>query len=277
MAVMHDDVIKWKHFPRYWPFVRGIHRSPVNSPHKGQWRWALMFSLICVWINGWINNREAGDLRSYRAHYAVTLLGLGQHSVRPRHLTWWHQAITWTIYGHRHRSLEAFTRGQLYNTWSRHLSVILFGKYAHLELQIHLSLIRKYISKIATLLPVDKEITSQTNYCYKAYVLVGGILLFCALSDRNETWSLKKGQTFCKLKTHSNRSFVGRFIIYSCTIAWTISYIVCQSNQIKFISLLLHVQQYNKNNLTQHLEKGSQSSSAYVIGIPGKTHKSRKT
>ena len=39
----HDDVIQWKHFPRYWPFVRGIHRSQVNSPHKGQWRWALMF------------------------------------------------------------------------------------------------------------------------------------------------------------------------------------------------------------------------------------------
>ena len=49
--MMHDNVIKWKHFPRYWPFVRGIHRSPVNSPHKGQWRGALMFSLICVWIN----------------------------------------------------------------------------------------------------------------------------------------------------------------------------------------------------------------------------------
>ena len=48
----HDDVIKWKHFPRYWPFVRGIHRSPVNSPHKGQWRGTLIFSLICVWING---------------------------------------------------------------------------------------------------------------------------------------------------------------------------------------------------------------------------------
>ena len=47
----HDDVIKWKHFPRYWPFVRRIHRSPVNSPHKGQWRRTLMFSLICVWIN----------------------------------------------------------------------------------------------------------------------------------------------------------------------------------------------------------------------------------
>ena len=43
-----DDVIKWKHFPRYWPFVRGIHRSPADSPNKGQWRGALMFSLICA-------------------------------------------------------------------------------------------------------------------------------------------------------------------------------------------------------------------------------------
>ena len=62
----HDDVIKCKHFLRYWPFVRGNHRSPVNSPHKGQWRGALMLSLICAWINAWVNNREAGDLRRYR-------------------------------------------------------------------------------------------------------------------------------------------------------------------------------------------------------------------
>ena len=67
----HDDVIKWKHFPRYWPFVRGIHRSPVNSPHKGQWRGALMFSLTCVWINISVNNREAGDMRRHRVHYDV--------------------------------------------------------------------------------------------------------------------------------------------------------------------------------------------------------------
>ena len=70
----HDDVIKCKHFPRYWPFVRGIHRSPVNSLHKGQWRGALMFSLICAWINGWVNNREAGDLRRHCAHYDVTVI-----------------------------------------------------------------------------------------------------------------------------------------------------------------------------------------------------------
>ena len=45
--IVHEDVIKWKHFPRYWPLVWGIHQSPVNSPHKSQWRGALMFSLIC--------------------------------------------------------------------------------------------------------------------------------------------------------------------------------------------------------------------------------------
>ena len=70
----HVDVIKWKHFPRNWLFVRGIHRSPVNSPHKYQWRGALVFSLICVWINCWVNNREAGDLRRYSAHYDITVM-----------------------------------------------------------------------------------------------------------------------------------------------------------------------------------------------------------
>ena len=52
-------------------------RSPVNSPHKGQWRGALMFSLICAWINGWVNNREAGDLRRHRADYDVIVMGIG--------------------------------------------------------------------------------------------------------------------------------------------------------------------------------------------------------
>ena len=61
----HDDVIKWKYYPRYWAFVRGIHWSPVNSPPIGQLRGALMFSLICAWINGWVNNRDAGDLRRH--------------------------------------------------------------------------------------------------------------------------------------------------------------------------------------------------------------------
>ena len=72
----NDDFIKWKHFLRYWPFVRGIHRSPVNSPHKGQWRGALMFLWSAPWINGWVNNREAGDLRHHRAHYDVIVMNV---------------------------------------------------------------------------------------------------------------------------------------------------------------------------------------------------------
>ena len=77
---IHDDVIKWKHFPRYWSFVWGIYRSPVNSPHKGQWRGA--FSSTCAWIKGWVNNREAGDLGRHRTRYDVTVIFLRAQ--------WWH-------------------------------------------------------------------------------------------------------------------------------------------------------------------------------------------
>ena len=70
----HDDVIKWKHFPLNWQFVRGIHRWQVISPHKGQWRGALMFSLICDGTNGRVSNGNAGDLRRHRTHYDVTVM-----------------------------------------------------------------------------------------------------------------------------------------------------------------------------------------------------------
>ena len=102
-----DDVIKWKRCPRYWPFVWGIHRSPVNSPHKGQWRVALMFSLICVWIYGWVNIREAGDLRRYLAHYDVIAMlcflfyliiiyFLWNLFDRTSALQWWH-IVPWCV------------------------------------------------------------------------------------------------------------------------------------------------------------------------------------
>ena len=77
-----------------------VGNSPVavNSPHKGQWRGALMFSLICAWINGWVNAREAGDLRRNRAHYDVNVMfpshdtsyqitDRPQYTVHSR--TWW--------------------------------------------------------------------------------------------------------------------------------------------------------------------------------------------
>ena len=72
--VSHDDVIKWKHFLRSWSFARRIHRSSVDSPHKGQWCRALMFSLICAWINDWANNRDAGGLKGHRTHCDATIM-----------------------------------------------------------------------------------------------------------------------------------------------------------------------------------------------------------
>ena len=77
---IHDDVIKWNHFPPYWPFMWWI---PVNSSHKGQWGGALMLSLICAWINSWVN----GDLRRHRAHYDVTV-------------KFWHGMNSWGLLVH---------------------------------------------------------------------------------------------------------------------------------------------------------------------------------
>ena len=93
----HVDVIKCKHLPRYRPFVWGIHRSPVNSPHKGHWRRALMFSLICVWINGWENNREAGDLRRHRAHYDVIIIVYLVVNIAPGLAPWGAQPSAGTV------------------------------------------------------------------------------------------------------------------------------------------------------------------------------------
>ena len=61
------------------------HLWPVNSPHKGQWRGALVLSLICAWIKGWVNNGEAGDLRCYRAHYDVTVIDVQNEPTSRRH------------------------------------------------------------------------------------------------------------------------------------------------------------------------------------------------
>ena len=55
------------------PFA-GNSPIPVNSPHNGQWGGALMFSLICAWINDSLNNREAGYLRRHRTHYDVNAM-----------------------------------------------------------------------------------------------------------------------------------------------------------------------------------------------------------
>ena len=70
----HDNVIKWKYFSCYWPFVRGIHRSPADSHHKGQWCGALRFCLICTWTNGSANNWDTSDLSCHGIHCDVVVM-----------------------------------------------------------------------------------------------------------------------------------------------------------------------------------------------------------
>ena len=69
-----ENIFKWKQmetFSALLAICAGNSPVPLNSPHKGKSHGALMFSLISAWINGWVNNRDAGDLRRNCAHYDV--------------------------------------------------------------------------------------------------------------------------------------------------------------------------------------------------------------
>ena len=86
--------------------VRGFHRPPVSSPHKGQWRGALMFSLICVWLDGWVNNGEAGDLRRHHAHYDVTVITQNYHITRGKPISQWQRSFRFKAASHLLRGLR---------------------------------------------------------------------------------------------------------------------------------------------------------------------------
>ena len=93
----------WRHQMQTFSALLAIcvGNSPVmvNSPHKGQWRGALMFSLVCTWIHGWVNNREAGDLRCHHTHYDIIVMESGKHGRKPvylfsQHYTCWCSSTT---------------------------------------------------------------------------------------------------------------------------------------------------------------------------------------
>ena len=130
-----DDVIKWKHFPRYWPFVRGIHQSPVNSSHKGQWRGASVVSVICAWINVWVNKLDAGDLRRHLAHYDVIVMKCRiviqiSHKVFPRATL----SIIW-LRGRLRNAYWSSFLAHIYVPWPHSINcdVILLCLHIHLE------------------------------------------------------------------------------------------------------------------------------------------------
>ena len=114
LSKAHDDVIKWKHFPRYWPFVRAIHRSPVTGEFPSQMpktRSFNFFFLICDRINDRVNNREVGDLRRHRAHYDVTVMS-SLSATQTSHLgATCIQSLLWSHY------LNALGHTTGYRTW----------------------------------------------------------------------------------------------------------------------------------------------------------------
>ena len=75
-------------------FYVGNSSATSEFPHKGQWHGALMFSLICSWINGWVNNWDASDLIGHHAYYDVTVMfqHWSDNGMAPNR---W-QAIIWT-------------------------------------------------------------------------------------------------------------------------------------------------------------------------------------
>ena len=84
----------WRHqmeiFSTLLALYAGNSTVPVNSPHEGQWSGALMFSLICAWINDWVNNHEDGDLRQHCAHYDVNVMIILCFTVLGNQQTqWW--------------------------------------------------------------------------------------------------------------------------------------------------------------------------------------------
>ena len=88
----------WSHqmetFSALLAICAGNSPVPGEFPHKGQWRGDLMFSLICVWINGWVNNRKAGDLRRYCAHYDVIVMRLECNCIIVVHIPYM-KVATW--------------------------------------------------------------------------------------------------------------------------------------------------------------------------------------
>ena len=101
---VHDDVIKWKYFPRCWPFVKGIHRSPMDSPHKDQWDAELWWFL---WSAPEQLNKQSSRWwfeTHNRAHYNLTLMAVCVFALFDGVMTWKRFLHYWPFVAGIHRS-----------------------------------------------------------------------------------------------------------------------------------------------------------------------------
>ena len=113
----------WRHqmetFSAFLAFCAGNSPVPVNSPHKGQWREALMFPLICARTNRWINNHEAGDLRRHEAHYDVSVMNVQRSRARPPEIPRQYIYIYYNFVWRRHEDVPPCTGSRVNTTYER--------------------------------------------------------------------------------------------------------------------------------------------------------------
>ena len=126
------------HFPDSWwrhqmetfsaLLAIGAGNSPVTGefPHKGQWRGALMFSLICAWKNGWVNNREAGALRRQCAHYDVIVMFKFKCPNHAYRLVYLCAGLCWTCHVFPWTNVKSIFSFFIWN-WYRHALIYLHG------------------------------------------------------------------------------------------------------------------------------------------------------
>ena len=112
----HDGCSWWRHQMETFPALLSLcaGNAPVTGEFPAQRPVTRSFNvfLICLWINDWVNNREAGDLRHHCAHYEVTVMYIEVRRCLSLSLLWFQLRIMWNMYlPWRHFIL----RGKLYH------------------------------------------------------------------------------------------------------------------------------------------------------------------
>ena len=157
----HDDVIKWKHFPRYWPFVRGIHRSGDFPAQRPVTRSFDVFFDLRPNIQYWVNNREVGDLRRHRCQYDVNIMTLPM----TRNNFEWTSRTRWSQFNEISRHFRIYF--QITGSWSL-IGVSCknsFNLSRHLRTTFRLSDILKIVYNI--MLCLDTKIDKMWQKQYK--------------------------------------------------------------------------------------------------------------
>ena len=222
-----DDVINWKHFSRCWSFVRGIHRWPVDSPHKCQWRGALKFSLICNWIKGWANNRDVGDLRRHRAHYNVTVMVLVQsgHEFTLVIQNWFSgtRAVNSKVCLSNVRKIISVYQVTLFSVWSFQISFVI-NMILYTYICCIVSLVNKLLSYLTTAERNKNAIyvLISWNVLYVLVIHALWWLLGCIFDTNSQTVLYCGGEAFtshcCSVNNDTSKIRVG---YHGCYSIWT--------------------------------------------------------